>query len=123
MGDDPRVKRLVFMKNKDPNFEKMINNYILEEKCKVLDVTMLEWDKIERQYYLGLVVEEQMKLFRQNCLLLVQRKADHLTKDLDDFSGVMSNAKNVEYLINFVRTFYVWSPQGTRYYAFVFYED
>lgn len=118
-----QAKRLVFLKNKDVQFEKQINTYIMDTQCKVLDVTMLEWDRIDRQYYLGLVVEEQMKFFRQNCLLLEQRRPDDLTKDLDDFSSVMSQAKNVDYKINFIRTFALMTPKGLRYYAFVFYED
>jgi len=117
------VKRLIFFKNKEVQFEKQINTFILDEQCRVLDVTLLEWDRIERQYYLGLVVEEQMKFFRQNCLLLEQRRPDDLTKDLDDFSSVMAKAKNVEFAINFVKTFALMTPRGLRYYAFVFYED
>ena len=116
-------RRLVFLKNKEVQFEKQINTYIMDEQCKVLDVTMLEWDRMERQYYLGLVVEEQMKFFRQNCLLLEQRRPDDLTKDLDDFSSVMAQATNVEYKINFIRTFALLTPKGARYYAFVLYED
>lgn len=117
------MKRLIFFKNKEVQFEKQINTFILDEQCRVLDVTLLEWDRIERQYYLGLVVEEQMKFFRQNCLLLEQRRPDDLTKDLDDFSSVMAKAKNVEFAINFVKTFALMTPRGLRYYAFVFYED
>ncbi|MGI6549100.1 MAG: hypothetical protein ACOX4Q_03525 [Syntrophomonadales bacterium] len=116
-------RRLVFLKNKEVQFEKQINTYILDEQCKVLDVTMLEWDRVERQYYLGLYVEEQLKFFRQNCLLLEQRRPDDLTKDLDDFSSVMVQAKNVDYKINFIRTFALLTPRGARYYAFVLYED
>lgn len=118
-----QTKRLIFLKNKEVQFEKQINTLIMDEQCKVLDVTMLEWDRIERQYYLGLVVEEQMKFFRQNCLLLEQRRPDDLTKDLDDFSGVMMKAKNVEYAINFIKTFALLTPRGARYYAFILYED
>ena len=118
-----KSNRLVFLKNKEVQFEKQINTYITDEQCKVLDVTMLEWDRIERQYYLGMVVEEQMKFFRQNCLLLEQRRPDDLTKDLDDFSGVMAQARNVDYRINFIRTFALLTPKGARYYAFVLYED
>ncbi|MGI6513257.1 MAG: hypothetical protein GX052_06875 [Syntrophomonadaceae bacterium] len=117
------ARRLVFLKNKEVQFEKQINTYIMDTQCKVLDVTMLEWDRIDRQYYLGMVVEEQMKFFRQNCLLLEQRRPDDLTKDLDDFSSVMVRAKNVEYRIEFIRTFALMTPRGIRYYAFVFYED
>lgn len=116
-------RRLVFLKNKEVQFEKQINTYIMDEQCKVLDVTMLEWNRIERQYYLGLFVEEQMKFFRQNCLLLEQRRPDDLTKDLDDFSSVMDRATNVDYKINFIRTFALLTPKGARYYAFVLYED
>lgn len=116
-------RRLVFLKNKEVQFEKQINTYIMDEQCKVLDVTLLEWDRVERQYYLGLFVEEQFKFFRQNCLLLEQRRPDDLTKDLDDFSSVMSQAKNVEYKIDFIRTFALLTPKGVRYYAFVLYED
>ncbi len=121
--DVGQARRLVFLKNKDVQFEKQINTYIMDTQCKVLDVTMLEWDRIDRQYYLGLVVEEQMKFFRQNCLLLEQRRPDDLTKDLDDFSSVMCQAKNVDYKIDFIRTFALMTPKGLRYYAFVFYED
>ena len=64
---DVTMRRLVFLKNKEVQFEKQINTYIMDTQCKVLDVTMLEWDW-STQYYLGMVVEEQMKFFRQNCL-------------------------------------------------------
>ena len=94
------ARRLVFLKNKEVQFEKQINTYIMDTQCKVLDVTMLEWDRIDRQYYLGMVVEEQMKFFRQNCLLLEQRRPDDLTKDLDDFSSVMVRARMLNLGLN-----------------------
>lgn len=101
----------------------MINTTITDQQVKVLDVTLFEWDKIERCYYVGLLVEEQMKQFTQNCLLLEERKPGDLAKDLDDFSGVMSKAKNVDYVINFVKNFTIFTPRGVRYFAFVLYED
>jgi len=117
------LTRLIFLKNKEPVFEKQINTLIMDLQSKVTDVTIFEWDKVERCYYVGLIIEEQMKQFRQNCLLLEQRRPDDLTKDLDDFSGIMCKAKDVEYSISFIRTFLMHTPRGMRYYAFVFYED
>lgn len=117
------MKRLIFMKGKEPNFEKRINTYILDEQFKVVDMTMLEWNRLDRMYRVGLVVEEQMKFFRQNCLVLEQRDPDNLTKDLDDFSSVMGKAKNLEYEINFIRTYTLQTPHGFRYFAYVFYQD
>ncbi len=117
------MKRLIFLKNKETNFEKMINTTILDLQSKVVDVTLFEWDKIERCYYLGLLMEEQMKQFNQNCLLLDERRPQDLTKDLDDFSSVMLKAKNVEYKINFVKNFALFTSRGLRYFAFVLYED
>lgn len=117
------MKKMVFFEGDNPNFEKKINDYIFNEQAKVLDITMLEWDRYQRHYHIGLVVEEQMKFFRQSCLVLEARDPEIMAKDLDDFSEVMSKAKNVAYEINFIRCFRIRSPRGEKYYAYVLYQD
>lgn len=117
------MKRLVFFMGEDPDFQKQINDFIFDEKNMVLDITMLEWDRMRRQYTIGLVVEEQEKPFRQNCLVLKQKKSEDLTRDLDDFSEVMGKARNVPYEIDFIRTFQIRTPGRQYYYAYVIYRD
>ncbi|MGE5415202.1 MAG: hypothetical protein ACM3UZ_00285 [Acidobacteriota bacterium] len=117
------LKRLVFFEGDTPNFEKRINDFIFDQRYKLLDITMLEWDRYQRHYHIGLLVEEQLKFFRQNCLVLEARDPEIMTKDLDDFSSVMAKAKNIEYDINFIKTFRIRTPRGEKYYSYVLYQD
>lgn len=117
------MKRLIFLKDKRGDFEKKINDLIQDQQYMVLDVTMMAWDRMQKLYYLGLLVEEQERFFRQNCLVLENRDPENITRDLDDFSEVMSKAKNVPYEITMVRTFKISTPRGERYFAYVFYRD
>ncbi|MGE5397222.1 MAG: hypothetical protein ACM3MK_06750 [Chitinophagales bacterium] len=117
------MKRLLFLRGKEPNFERAINDMIFDEQYKIIDITMLEWDKMQRQYIIGLAIEEQEKFFRQNVLVLENKVLDNITKDLDDFSDVMCKAKNVPYNITLIKTFQIRSPRGDKYYAYIVYED
>lgn len=117
------MKRLITLKGKAPNFETEINRLIKEELYRVLDILFLDWDKMDRTFTLALVIQEEEKFFRQNCVVFETKKLADLGKDLDDFSEVMSNAKNVPYQIQLIRVFKVSLPRGDLYCAYIIFED
>lgn len=117
------MKRLITLKGKSPNFETEINQLIKEDIYRVLDVLYLNWDKMDRSYTLALLIQEEEKFLSQNCIVFEKKKLVELSKDLDDFSEVMSNAKNVPYQVELVRIFKVTSPRGDRFFAYVIFED
>jgi len=117
------VKRLITLKSKVPNFESEINQLIKEEIYRVLDILYLDWDKMDRSFTLALFIQEEEKFLRQNCVVFETKKLIDLGKDLDDFSEVMSNAKNVPYEVQLVRVFKVSLPRGDKFLAYVIFED
>ncbi|MGE5371409.1 MAG: hypothetical protein ACM3QZ_05400 [Solirubrobacterales bacterium] len=117
------LKRLVVLKSDEPAMQKMVNDLIRNEQVKIVDFAMLQWNKHERMYQLVVVVEEQERFFRQNCLVLENRDPEIIVKDLDDFSAVMAAAKNVPYNIISVKMFTISPPTGRRYLCYVVYED
>lgn len=117
------MKRLITLKSKVPNFESEINRLIKEELYRILDILYLDWDKMDRSFTLALFIQEEEKFFRQNCVVFEKKKLVDLSKDLDDFSEVMSNARNVPYEVQLVRIFKISLPRGDRFLAYVVFED
>lgn len=116
-------KRLVFFRGPEPDFQRAINDYIMDEQVKVVDIVGLHWMKHERQYIIGVMVEEQERFFRQNCLVVDHKQPELIGLDLEDFSTVMESAKNVQYNISLVRIFVITPPSGKRFLGYVIYED
>lgn len=117
------VKRLITLRGRTPNFEAEVNQLIKEEIYRVLDILFLDWDKMDRYYTLAVLIQEEEKFLQQNCVVFEKKRLTDLAKDLDDFSTVMDNAKNVPYQIELVRIFKMTSARGDRFFAYVIFDD
>ncbi|MGE5380564.1 MAG: hypothetical protein ACM3NT_05795 [Methylocystaceae bacterium] len=106
------MRRVICIKSKEPNMDETVYRQTHAEFLRVIDICGYEYNPVDRNYYLTLLVDEKMVDIKQGFTGFLSDKVETLVKDINDYCGVMDESHKICFEIQQVKIFRVRQGDG-----------
>lgn len=118
------MRRVICIKSREPNMDEIVYRQTHAEFLRVVDICGYEYNNLDRNYYLTLLVEEKMVDIKQGFTGFVSDKVETVVKDINDYCGVMDASHKISFAIQKLQIFKVRQSDGrTLWVGYLIYNE